>query len=109
VAKENLQGQNPLTSWCHGRMLDPVGEFGDGAPYPVQDVPKDYPIQVDEEKGIVTVKAGITTRVLLDYLAVYTCVPLSLLVNTYQKITGVQDFCCLLVGTLHHDGLCRPY
>lgn len=40
------------------RMLDPVGEFGDAAPYPVHDVPKDYPIQVDEEKGIVTVKAG---------------------------------------------------
>jgi hypothetical protein len=56
----------------HGRMLDPVGEFGDAAPYPVEDVPKDYPIQVDEGKSIVTVKAGITTRVLLDYLAVYT-------------------------------------
>lgn len=57
------------------RMLDPVAEFGDGAPYPVNDVPKEYPIQVNEEKGIVTVKAGITVRVLLDYLAVFTYAP----------------------------------
>lgn len=57
------------------RMLDPVAEFGDAAPYPVADVPKEYPILVNEEKGIVTVKAGVTVRVLLDYLAVFMYAP----------------------------------
>jgi hypothetical protein len=53
------------------RMLDPSLEFGDISPYPITDVPAEYPIQVDESKKIVTVQAGVTLRVLLDYLAVF--------------------------------------
>ena len=39
--------------------------------YPVNVAP-DFPIQVHEENDTVTVQAGVTQRILLDYLAAHT-------------------------------------
>lgn len=36
-------------------------------------VAPDFPIQVHEENDTVTVQAGVTQRILLDYLAAHTC------------------------------------
>lgn len=41
--------------------------------YAKQSAPS-FPIQVDEDRQIVTVQAGVTQRILLNYLANYTCV-----------------------------------
>jgi FAD/FMN-containing dehydrogenase len=56
----------------HCRIVQPSAEFGDFAPYPTTNVPMNYPVKVDEDKMTVTVQGGVITRVLLDYLAIYT-------------------------------------
>ena len=42
--------------------------------YTVQVAP-DFPIQVHEGNSTVTVQAGVTQRILLNYLAAYMCAP----------------------------------
>lgn len=43
------------------------------APTYAKNMSANFPIQVDEDAQTVRVQAGITQRILLDYLANYTC------------------------------------
>ena len=66
-----------------------------------------FPIQVNEDTRTVRVQAGITQRILLDYLANYTCARTSFLLfpAAFQLTTVQQSHCCVLgepdVACLH--------
>jgi FAD/FMN-containing dehydrogenase len=57
----SLQPLNSALVWCS--IEDPTT---------VMNFTRSFPIQVNEAKQTVTVQAGVTQRMLLDYLANYT-------------------------------------
>ena len=63
LALQQLQVAGRITLRLARRIENPA--------YPVNVAP-DFPIQVHEKNDTVTVQAGVTQRILLDYLAAHT-------------------------------------
>jgi hypothetical protein len=80
-----------MTRLLRYRILDPT--------YAAQFAPS-FPIQVNEDARTVRVQSGITQRILLDYLANYTCTPsIYLLTQTSRRKKQIIR-CCTANHTL---------